>query len=45
MLHGANCIIVSRTHAKLEAAAMELEERTGGRCLPVSHDKLKYRNH
>ncbi|KAI9151159.1 peroxisomal 2 4-dienoyl-CoA reductase sps19 [Blastocladiella emersonii ATCC 22665] len=41
MRHGCDAVIVSRTLAKLEVAAKELEAATGRKCLPVAADVRK----
>ncbi len=38
MAHGCKAAIVSRTQEKLDAAAAELQEKTGGECLAVAAD-------
>ena len=38
MAHGANAVIVSRKAERLQAAATELSDATGQRCLPVAGD-------
>ncbi len=38
MAHGCRAAIVSRTQSKLDAAAAELEAKTGGACLAVAAD-------
>jgi len=38
MLHGANAVIFARKKERLEAAAKELEEQTGRKCLAVTGD-------
>ncbi|KAI9323842.1 hypothetical protein BX666DRAFT_1873795 [Dichotomocladium elegans] len=41
VMHGAKAVIISRSYAKLEKAAKEMSEKTGGEVFPIAADVRK----